>query len=51
MTKNYIPEICPLGKESSIVRCTQCCYMEQNKRIDTIWCRADRIEKGLPEMR
>jgi len=51
VTSNYIPKICPLGGESSIVKCVQCNYFEQSKWANLTWCRMDRIKRGLPEMK
>jgi len=51
MGVSYIPEICPMGGKSSVERCAQCVFFEQSKCANLIWCRADRIGKGLPPIK
>lgn len=46
-----IPKICPLGGESGTIRCAQCCYLGEIKWTWYYYCKADRMDKGLPDFK
>lgn len=48
--RNEFPKECPLdGEPPNPVKCAPCGYMKQIKWAGINYCKADRIEKGLPD--
>jgi hypothetical protein len=46
-----LPELCPLDKQKPpVYKCAACCYLGENKWASIHWCKADRYEKGLPDI-
>lgn len=49
---SYFPELCPLDKtRASALKCAPCCYCQQNKFANIMWCQIDRVDRNLPDVK